>query len=323
MSNFNEYFKNRGAKLMVERFFGSADIFNPKVKIATLTHSIVDEPDQPASYYVENGLTATHKVRVEYTTTDNPDEVKYSEFEVPKEIDGVFIIEGAYRIATNQLGSDYDCRIRMSGSGDYIINFDYDRRYDISRRILKIRKNDLSLKLIDRDVKIKYEDIDGVTGEERELLKLTEYQTKKFQVKLDLDYKPEYITTRLINDCLAFGDDRLKDLIVDKSIESVPTSFMKYIFRSNNGRNYNSARRHISSYFVKYGKLADQTTVITTMAIRFFKGSSDSKGDSGLQVPPGINAANLESLGSKITVPETVAFNSTFADLIDFADYIG
>ena len=320
MSNFNEYFKNRGAKLMVERFFGSADIFNPKVKIATLTHSIVDEPDQPASYYVENGLTATHKVRVEYTTTDNPDEVKYSEFEVPKEIDGVFIIEGAYRIATNQLGSDYDCRIRMSGSGDYIINFDYDRRYDISCRILKIRKNDLSLKLIDRDVKIKYEDIDGVTGEERELLKLTEYQTKKFQVKLDLDYKPEYITTRLINDCLAFGDDRLKDLIVDKSIESVPTSFMKYIFRSNNGRNYNSARRHISSYFVKYGKLADQTTVITTMAIRFFKGSSDSKGDSGLQVPPGINAANLESLGSKITVPETVAFNSTFADLIDFAD---
>jgi hypothetical protein len=59
------------------------------------------------------------------------------------------------------------------------------------------------------------------------------------------------------------------------------------------------------------------------MAARFFKGSSDSKGDTGLQVPPGINAANLESLGNKITVPETVAFNPTFADLLDFADYIG
>jgi hypothetical protein len=28
----------------------------------------------------------------------------------------------------------------------------------------------------------------------------------------------------------------------------------------------------------------------------------------------------LESLGNKITVPETVAFNPTFADLLDFAD---
>jgi hypothetical protein len=323
MSSFNEYFKNRGAKTMVERFVGSADIFNPKVKIATLTHSIVEEAEHPASYYVENGLTATHKVRIEYTTTDAPDEIKYSEFEVPKEVEGVFIIEGAYRIATNSLSNDYNCRIKMSGSGDYIINFDYDRRYDINRQILKIKRNDPNLRLIDKEIKLKYDEIDSAEGEIKELLKLTEYQTKKFQVKLDLDYKPEYITTRLINDCLAFGDDRLKDLIIDKSIESVPTSFMKYIFRSNNGRTYNSARRHISSYFVKYGRLADQLSVITTMSARFFKGSSDSKGDTGLQVPPGINAANLESLGNKITVPETVAFNPTFADIIDFADYIG
>ena len=140
MSNFNEYFRNRGAKIMVDRFFGAADIFNPKVKIDTLGHSIIDEPEHPASYYIENGLTATHKVRVEYTTTDKPDEMKYSEFEVPKEIDGVFIIEGAYRVATNQMSSDYDCRIRMSGSGDYIINFDFDRRYDIAKKILKIKR---------------------------------------------------------------------------------------------------------------------------------------------------------------------------------------
>lgn len=320
MSNFNEFFKSRGAKTIVERFVGSADIFNTKVKIATLSHSIIEEANEPASYYVENGLTATFKVRVEYTTTDAPDDIKYSEFEIPKEIEGVFIIEGAYRIATNTLSSDHDVRIRMSGSGDYIICFDYDRKYDIDHRVLKVKRNDPDLKLIDRDIKIKYEDIDGAEGEIKELLKLTEYQTKKFQIKLDLDYKPEYITTRLINDCLAFGDDRLKDLIIDKTIESVPTNFMRQLFRSNNGRTYNSARRHISSYFIKYGRLADQLTIISSMAIRIFKGSSDSKGDTGVQVPPGINAANLESLGNKITIPETVAFNPTFADIIDFAD---
>lgn len=103
-------------------------------------------------------------------------------------------------------------------------------------------------------------------------------------IKLDLDYKPEYITQKLIQECLAFGDDRLKDLIIDKTLESVPNSFMQYIFRNNNGRNYFAARRRITSYFTKYGKIQDQVTAISTLCFRFFKGSSDNKGDSGVQV---------------------------------------
>ena len=138
-------------------------------------------------------------------------------------------------------------------------------------------------------------------------------------VKLDLDYKPEYISKRLIEDCLAFGDDRLRDLIVDKTIESVPSGFMQYIFRNNNGRNYFAARRRITSYWTKYGKLQDQITAISTLAFRYFKGSADSKG-SDLQVPPGVNPINLQSLSNKITIPGSVAYNSSYADLIDLAD---
>ena len=292
MSNFNEYFRNKGAKTIVDRFFNGADIYNTKVKIASLNFSFVEQPPHPASYYIENGLTAVHKVRLEYTTTDS-DEVKLSEFEVPMEVDGAFIIEGAYRIATNKLGSSYDCRIKMSGTGDYIINFDYDRKYDINRKVLKIKKSDPTLGLAEREVKIKYDEIDSATGETRELLKLTEDQIKKFEIKLDLNYKPEYITTKLIDDCLAFGDDRLKDLIIDKTVESVPSGFMQYLFRNNNGRAYFAARRQISNYFMKWGKLQDQISSISSLAFRFFKGSSDNKGDSGLQVPPGVNAINL------------------------------
>lgn len=319
MSNFNEYFKNQGAKTIVDRFFNNADCYNNNYKIKNLTHSIVEEPPFPASHYIENGLTATHKVRLEYNINDDPD-VKVSEFEIPKEIDGAFIIDGAYRISTNSLASDYDCRIKMSGTGDHIINFDFFRRYDIARKVLKIKKQDPSLSVVEQDVNIKYDDIDTVTGETKELLKLTEIQSKKFQIKLDLDYKPEYITTKLIQECLAFGDDRDKDLIIDKTIESVSTSFMKYIFRSNNCRNYISARRQITTYFTRNGRLQDQINAISTLAKRFFKGSADSAGDSGLQVPPGVNSMNLDSIGSKISVPDTVAFNPTFADLIDLAD---
>ena len=319
MSNFNEYFRNRGAKTIVSRFFSSVDGFNPNYKITSISHEVIDEEPRPASYYIENGLTAVHKVRVAYTLNDDP-ELLYTEFEVPKEIDGVFIIEGAYRIATNQLGSDYDCRIKMSGAGEYIINFDYDRRYDIQKKVLKVKRSTLDgpAKPNDRGVDIKYDDIDTVTGEKKELLKLTERQSKKLQIKLDLDYVPEYITTKLIQECIAFGDDRVKDLIIDKTVESVPTGFMQFLFRSSNGRNYFAARRQITNYFTKYNKLQEQMTPISRLAFRFFKGTQEAKsGESNLRVPPGINAINLQSWGDVIAIPPSCAYNTTMADLID------
>lgn len=318
MSNFNQYFRNTGAKIIVDRFFNNVDAYNSEAKITNLTFSFVEEPPYPASYYIENGLTATHKIKLEYTV-NNDGELRYSEFEVPKEIDGAFIIEGAYRISTNKLGSDYDCRIKMSGTGDHIINFDFDRKYDIEKGVLKIKKINPDLGISDKPMEFKLDEIDNLTGELKEVLKLSEKQTKKFMVKLDLDYKPEYISKKLIEDCLAFGDDRLRDLIVDKTIESVPSGFMQYIFRNNNGRNYFAARRRITSYWTKYGKLQDQITAISTLAFRYFKGSADSKG-SDLQVPPGVNPINLQSLSNKITIPSSVAFNSSYTDLIDIAD---
>ena len=323
MSNFNECFRSRGAGIIVNRFFSGADSFNTKNKITSIRHEVIEEEPRPASYYIENGLTASHVVRVFYTLNDNPEELT-TEFEIPKEIDGVFIIEGAYRIATNQLGSDYDCRIKMSGAGEYIINFDYDRRYDIQKRVLKLRKSTLDdepAKPNDRGLQISYDDIDTVTGTKKELLKLTERQSKKLQIKLDLDYKPEYITTQLIQECLAFGDDRIKDLIIDKTIESTYTGFMTFMFRSSNGRNYFAARRQINNYFTKFNKLQDQTTPITRLAFRFFKGTQEAKsGESNLRVPPGINAINLQSWGDVIAIPPSCAYNTTMADIVDIAD---
>lgn len=320
MSNFNQYFKNTGAKILVDRFFNKVDAYNPEYKITDLKFSFVDEPPYQASYYIENGLTASHKVQVEYILNDDG-VVRYADFEVPKEIDGAFIIEGAYRISTNRLGSDYDCRIKLSGTGDYKINFDYDRYYDIQKQKLIIKKIDPDLGIADSTKSINYEDLENALNDpkKKELLKLTDRQTKKLMIKLDLDYTPEYITPKLIQECLAFGDDRLKDLVIDKTIESVPASFMKFVFRDNNGRNYFSARRRITSYFTKYNKIQDQVTAITNLCLRFWRGTADAK-SSELQVPPGINAIALEAIGNKITIPDSVAYNRTFTDLIDIAD---
>lgn len=322
MSNFNQYFKKTGAKIIVDRFFKGIDTYNKDgAKLTGLKYSFAPDPGYPASYYIENGLTATHKVLLEYTVNDG-DEVFTSEFEVPKEIDGAFIIEGAYRISTNRLGSDYDCRIKMSGTGDHIINFDYDRQYDIARQVLKVKRINPELGIEDKPMSFKLDEIDTLEGEMKEILRLNEKQIKKFMIKLDLDYEPTYISQKLINDCLAFGDDRLRDLIIDKSIESVPSGFMSYIFKSNNQRNYYNSRRQITSYWTKYGRLQEPVKSITMLAHKYFKGSADNKGNSSdVQVPPGVNPINLQSLSNKITVPPTVAVNTTMMDLIDIADY--
>lgn len=321
MSNFNEHFKSKGAKTLVDRFFNKADLYSEN-KLISIDFELEPEPLHQASYYIENGLTATHKVILKYRMTDDPDEIKYSEFEVPREIDGAFIIEGAYRIATDKLGSSYDCRIKIPSAGEASIFFDYSRKFDINRKVLKVKRNDSSLSLADQEVKFKYDQIDKLSGPDKELLRLTEEQSKKFQIKLDLNYVPEYIDTRLIDECIAFGDDRYKDLIVDKFIESVPSGFLRFMFRSKNGMNYKVARRNIAYYIQRYGRIQEKVTPITNLATSFFKGVAelDSSDTDSVQVPPGINAMNLDTLGKKVSIHSTVAYNSTMSDLIDLAD---
>ena len=133
MSNFNEYFRNQGAGELVKKFLRNPDIYSKK-KITSMKWKILDEPPQPSSYYIENGETAVWRVQIEYTIDDKP-EILYSVFEIPKEIDGAFIIEGSYRIATNKLGADWNCRIMISGRGDHKIQFDYQRQYDTEKKV--------------------------------------------------------------------------------------------------------------------------------------------------------------------------------------------
>lgn len=328
MSSFNEFFKSRGAKTLIDRFLKNTDMYS-KNKITSYTFEILED-NFPAAYYTENKLTASFIVKIKYILNDNGEELE-TEFEVPKEIDKVFIIEGKYRIPTNTLNSDFDIRFRTVGSGDHLIIFDYNRRYDISKKVLRIeRRGDTDfLDMSAQRIEIKYDNIDSQEGDRKELLKLTENQIRKLQIKLDLDYKPEYITTQLIDQCIAFGDDRMRDLIVDKTIDTVSTSFMKYMIRGGAAgpRKFIMAKRRISNQMIRNHRLPETLTPISSLAIRFFKGSSDAKkgfgdrgDDSNLQVSPGINAMNLGSLSEKVTVPKSVAYNPTYADLIDIAD---
>lgn len=317
MSNFNQFFKNKGAGEIVKRFFTGADTHTQQ-EITDLEWKIADDPGEPASYYIENGLTATHKVIISYTI-DHGKEVLHSSFEIPKEIDGAFIIDGAYRIATNTLGSDWDCRFNLSGRPPYYINFDYNRKYDVESGSLRVKLMDPDLNVLTQTKEIKLEKIDQVKGIDRDkLLKLTDRQGKKLQIKLDLDYRPEYITKDLIEKCLSFGDDRYRDLIIDKTIDSVSTGFMKFMFKPTN---LIATRRAINQYWIRYRTLQEEVKSISRLAQRFFKGSSEKKkGDGDIQVAPGINAMNLDSIGSKVQIKDSVAINKSMLDVICVGD---
>lgn len=338
MSNFNSYMKNKGVETIVNKFFNEADSYNPDVKIISFKHYLEDFPDRPAAYYLENGLTACMTIRLEYITSDNPEETKVSTIELPREVDGVFIIEGAYRVATSNLNSDKNCRIYMSGTGDCAITFGLlkfdlendkyftvNRRYDIRNKTLYISVGDKELPITQREIRLDYNEID--TYEKKEYLKLTEEQSKKFQIKLDLDYVPEYITAKLIDQCIEFGDDREKDLIVDKYIGTVARGFMDKLIQYKQGSFFYKSCRDIKTYFGANGFLQDSYPTFTNFAISYFKGAGaaldndDDREDQGdIQVAAGINAINLQSIESKITLSEFTAYNSTMADIIDIAD---
>lgn len=314
MSNFNEYFKSTGLKRLMDRFAVGADQYSDN-KITKLDYYIDNsEKEQTASYYFENKLTAEFKIIVNYELNSDG-EIRTTEFTIPKEIGGAFVLMGNYRMATATLGRDYECRIYNQGSGGKGITFDYNRTFDFESDTLKIRNIDPNLGFInEKAIEINYNEIDDLLNTpKRELLKLTDKQIKKFQIKLDLDYVPEYISTRLIEDCKRMGDDRIHDFIIDKSIDTVATSFMNYMLRSDNGKNSYKLASKIKSHFSRHGRLV--LTFISSLANRFFR-----LGSQELQIPPGVNPVNLDSFKSKIQINPTVAYNSTMSDLIDIAD---
>lgn len=317
MSNFNEYFRSTGLKRMMDEFLDGIDSYSD-TKITKLSYKIRDDLNHPANYYLENKLTAEFRIQVEYEQ-DGDGVIKEAEFAVPKEIEGAFIMDGAYRLSTATLGRDFECRMYDSSDTGSIedMSFDFNRRFNYGTYILSISNIDPTLGFInEKQIEIKYSDLDKIANSDdprKVLLELTERQRKKLQIKLDLDYDPKYITTRLIEDCKKISDDRTYDYIVDKTIDTVASSFMYYLFTADRRKNFYTTKSKLRSNYTRYGRI--NLSYLTSLCNRYFR-----KGSSELQIPPGINPLNLDSFKNKIQINPTVAYNPTMSDLIDIAD---
>lgn len=316
MSNFNEYFRTSGLKRFINEFLDGVDEYSES-KITKLNYRIRDDINHPTNYYLENKLTAEFRVKVEYEQ-DGDGVIKEAEFAIPMEIEGAFIMDGAYRLSTATLGRDFECRIYDQGSGTRGVSFDYSRRFDFDTWSLMITNIDPTLGFInEKSIEIPFAAIDEISNSgddpRRELLRLSERQRKKLQIKLDLDYDPEFISQSLIEKCKLMGDDRVYDYVIDKTIDTVAASFMHYVFTADRRKNFYTTKSKIRSNYARYGRL--NLSYITSLCNRYFR-----KGSAELQIPPGVNPINLDSFKSKIQLNPTVAYNASMSDIIDLAD---
>lgn len=319
MSNFNDYFRSQCLSRLMDSFLTGVDKYSADTKITKLNYYIEeDEIKHPATYYIENGLSSEFNVRVDYELNDNGEILTdYARF--PKEINNTFIVDGDYRISTSILVKENDVRFRTEDQGGRRITsviFDWNRRYIVNDQKLIITNLDQFIEgsIIKRkDVLITEIDELLSTSEGKQLLKLSEKQSLKLQIKLNLDFVPEYIDERLLLACSNVEDDRNFDYIVDKSIKTAGMMMMEYMLKGENRENFRKTKRQLTTHFNRYKKL--QLSYITNLARRFVK-----KGSAQVQIPPGINPINLDGFKSKVQIHESVAYNSSMSDLIDIAD---
>lgn len=322
MSNFNEYFKNTLAKDMVDRLMVDIDAWSEnKITKYRFEFEESDELKMPASYFLENGLTALHRVIIHYELNHTTQHT--SSFDVPREIDGVFILEGAFRMATSVLNSDFECRFTIGDrkGGEDKITFDYTKVFHVDKGILRIKIQDKANYGSATQMDIRMNDLaKALQDPEKEPhLRLTDHQKKKLSIKLDLEKEPTHITKDLIEKCIEFGDDRDRDLIIDKQINSVATGFKRFLFKENFGQNFARSKRLVRNSLQKYGKLPEVLNSVNYLCFRYWKNNGSEK-DKEIQTQPGVNAMNLDSYKSKISFHKTIAYNTSMADLIDIAD---
>jgi hypothetical protein len=160
---------------------------------------VSEETTKEISYFHSTNSTCHFVVDVEVSG-------ELLQLYIPQQINEIFVIEGRYRVPVINKIYDYECRM----NGQHIV-FDYYRFYDHSNKTITLKSEDS-----DEEQVYDVEDLDSI----KEYLKLTNYQRKKFSIKLDMEC-PEYITKELIDACIAYGPDFQKGFITDRGKRSV------------------------------------------------------------------------------------------------------
>lgn len=238
--------------------------------------------------------------------------------EVPRMSDGMFIINGGYRMCSNRMDASSTCRLYKSSWNALRFCFDwntYVRFIPYTQGSIPSTIDECSqclLHFVDLDYnEYEVELTDENCEKYKDFLELTDDQLWRIQIRLDKKLDSPYITRDLVAELYASKDDRYDDSIVSKQISTFERDFKSHMYNPNTIKKVITG---INSKFLNTGKvfLKDLQT-----AIKSYFSSAKS---SFIEIPSNVNPIVYDSLKSKIKLQDYVSYNKSFADIIDPAN---
>lgn len=291
----------------VERMLSYLPAYDEQERKIVVDDHIVEVDDTIDLYsYIRNEVTCEFTIHFTYSVLDkdgNKIDTDSFVITVPRLINNLFVIDGKLRIPTTVLGSDSSCRVYHNGD-EININFDYQR--SVSRVGTMLPKITIQEEWGEEPIVV------DATAENynkfREMLKLSNEQRLKLQVKLNTPSVGEYITEDLCNQLFNLTEDKYQDSIVDKVFINSQNSLMRFITTNRSRRDM---MRSLRKKFYRYGKVFP--TDFQNLINKYFKNASEAT----IEIPQNVNPLVYNSLSSKLIMPQYVAYNKSFADLID------
>lgn len=291
-------------KLMYERV-SDDDIKGYMTKIDK--YEVIESDINDINLIMSAGSTYSMTMRVHYSLYDEHlDLIEHNtaDLQVPKMINNLFIIEGKYRVPTNELNNDYEV---VTYANNIIFSNDLKISYDKSKpgyRLVCVTHNE------------RYEDVyndftDEYFAQNLELFKLSKKAKCKIKIKLNTDDVGDYLTQSIVQRLIDRGVDKLRDNIIDKRITTLDVSLMTMFGRAK-------TRHKILAELKKnyYRNHVLTLTPIQTRIFKFFRLASSKS----IDIPTTINPMVFDSLRYKLVLPEFTAYTESMADVIDIVN---
>jgi hypothetical protein len=285
--------------------------------IELVNYQMIVPDNVEVNWLVSNGKTAEFTIIFNFKVTDSNGVVlleSSKELSIPRLVNNIFIIDGKYKIPTQELVNDYRCRIYNDNIviGDQIPTISYGFDSLTHQYNYEVTYSSMDEDNVMTFSRAEFKNLETENPLAFKLFKLSEFSQKKLVLKLDLEEYPEYLTDEIIMKMIELGPDKPRDAFIDKTILTADIGVLKYIINNPNNR-----RRIISKMRIKFFDYGDIYLRDIQNAINaYFKSAKESQVD----VPSITNPLSYDALRYKLEVGSYVAYNSSFTDVIDPAN---
>jgi DNA-directed RNA polymerase beta subunit len=276
----------------LSRFSENYEITNSKI-------TIDDSGIQDLGTYVSTFTTCAFLVTVEYEL--NGEEWRDFTFEVPRMINGMFIIGGKYKLINRYLTYDNEC-IRK---GKYL-DFYYGFTLNLNTQTFYIHDDEEDL----------HEEVtfDELKSQYPEYLKLNEKSQWKLKIFYNLDKLPEILTDELVT--LLINNPPIFDDSLNKRIISVDQILLEALRKS-----IKDITKSASHNFYQYGTISSHAFQGLIDKIFYNQGTDWNTINTSINVNPySLDSVNQKVIIEDITVGRNTysqKYNESLADIID------